>query len=168
MWIPAITATLSRDLGALKREIEAYPEEDQIWQEVPGVINTAGTLTLHLAGNIQHYVGMHLGGSSYVRDRPAEFARRGVKRAELLKEISAAQTAVKSLSRVDPSRLGTDFPEAVGGHTLQTAEFLVHIVSHFTYHLGQIDYHRRVVTGQSLGVGAVKPTELATARPVAG
>jgi uncharacterized damage-inducible protein DinB len=166
MWMSAIAGTLTRDVRTLRRELEAYPDEKQIWQEVPGIVNTAGTLALHLTGNIQHYVGMHLGGSSYVRDRPAEFAKRGVKREDLLKQVAQAEAALKALDRVDTSKLEADFPEAIGGSRIQAAEFLIHTVAHFTYHLGQIDYHRRVVTGLSAGVDAVKPTELRTARAV--
>src|SRR5262245_29653862 len=147
MWTSAIAGALSRDLKTLRREVEAFPDERQLWEEVPGIVNTTGTLVLHLAGNIQHYVGKHLGGSSYVRDRPAEFSRRGVKREELLREISQAEAAIGSLASVDAARLARPFPEHVGNHELQTSDFLVHLVAHFTFHLGQIDYHRRVVTG---------------------
>src|SRR5262245_21734885 len=96
----AVAAILIRDLKSLRREIEAYPEERMIWETPPGISNSAGTLTLHLAGNLQHYVGRHLGGSSYVRDRPAEFARRNVARAELLAEIAAAERAVAVVKRI--------------------------------------------------------------------
>src|SRR6185369_5334278 len=100
MWMSAIAGTLRRDLRALRREVEAFPDERQLWQAVPGVENTTGTLVLHLTGNIQHYVGKHLGGSSYVRDRPAEFSRRDAKREELLQQISRAEAAVDSLEKV--------------------------------------------------------------------
>src|SRR4051794_7610109 len=96
-----IASVLARDIRMLRREVEAYPNEAQLWQMVPGISNSAGTLALHLAGNIQHYVGKHLGGSSYIRDRPAEFSRRDAPRAEILEQISAAERAVSLLERVD-------------------------------------------------------------------
>ena len=166
MLASALAACLARDLRSLRGEIEAYPDERQIWKIVPGITNSAGTLTLHLAGNLQHYIGMHLGGSSYVRDRPAEFARRDVPRAELLKEIAAAEHAIVALGKLDDSSLKNDFPEAVGGAILETGELMVHMTVHFTFHLGQVGYHRRMVTGQNTVVPAMRPAELATARLV--
>lgn len=161
MLTSAVTAILARDLRTLRREVEAYPDETLVWRELPGIPNTAGTLVLHLTGNLQHYVGAHLGGTGYVRDRPAEFARRNVPRAELLREIEKAEAAIARLK--DPD-LTAEFPELIGGHRVATGEFLMHLVSHFTYHLGQLDYHRRVVTGMPGGVGAIGIAELSTAR----
>ena len=92
-FLPSMAAIFERDLRALRREVEAYPDERDLWAQVPGVSNVAGTLVLHLAGNLQYYIGAVLGGSGYVRDRPAEFARRDVARSELLREIEAARTS---------------------------------------------------------------------------
>ena len=163
MLASAVAAVLARDLGTLRREIEAYPDDRLIWRTVPGITNTAGTLALHLAGNVQHFVGATLGRSGYRRDRQAEFARRDVPRAELLREVSAAETALDALHRLSETQLRGDYPEIVGGSRVAAGEFLVHLVAHFTYHLGQIDYHRRVVTGQATPVGAVQTAGLTSA-----
>src|SRR5437588_7698292 len=97
-WIAAI---MSRDLRALRREIEAYADERDLWRVPPGISNCGGTLALHLAGNIQFYVGTVLGATGYVRDRGAEFGRRDVPRIELLREIDAALAAVeRSMARL--------------------------------------------------------------------
>lgn len=165
MLLPVIATILDRDLLALRREVEAYPDERGLWQEVPGISNVAGTLVLHLAGNIQHYLGARLGGTGYVRDRAAEFARRGVSRPELLREMEAARVAVKAaLSGPTLPDPAADFPEAVGGVTVATGDYLVHLTTHFAYHLGQVDYHRRVVTGQGTAIDAIRPAELSSAR----
>jgi hypothetical protein len=164
-----IAAILDRDLRALSRELEAYPEERQIWQEVPGLPNTGGTLALHLAGNLQHFIGARWGGTGYVRDRDAEFARRGVSRAELLAEVERARKAVAAgLSRVPPGALAEEYPEVIADSHVRADEYLVHLCAHFTYHLGQLDAHRRVVTGRSEGVGALRPAELGSAKRVGG
>jgi uncharacterized damage-inducible protein DinB len=163
---PAIAAILDRDLRTLRREVEAYADERDLWRRVPGLTNVAGTLVLHLAGNLQHYFGALLGRTGYVRDRPAEFARRDVSRAELLREIEAARAAVKAgLADLATPELAAEFPETVGGSRVTTGEYLIHLACHFAYHLGQVDYHRRVVTGSETGVGAVRPAELSSARP---
>jgi hypothetical protein len=162
----ALAAILDRDLATLWREVEAYPEERDLWREIPGVANVGGTLVLHLTGNLQHYFGARLAGTGYLRDRPAEFARRNVPRSELLREIDAARAAVKAGSTaVGTAQLAADFPELVGGSRVKTGDYLVHLAVHFAYHLGQLDYHRRVVTGVNIGVDAVRPVELSSARP---
>jgi len=164
-----VAAILDRELRALRREIEAYPEERQIWVQVPGITNCGGTLALHLAGNLQHYVGARWSGTGYVRDRDAEFARRDVPRAEILGEIERARAAVAAgLARVDDAIIGDDYPERIAEARIRTGEYLVHPTVHFASHLGQLDLHRRVVTGNAEGVGAVRPAELRSARPGAG
>ena len=169
MLLPAIAALLDRDLRTLRREVEAYPDDQALWQPVPGITNVAGTLVLHLTGNLQHYLGTRLGGTGYVRDRTSEFARRDVPRAELLAQIEAARAAVtRAVTKIGEAELTAEFPEPVGGSMVQTGEYLIHLTTHFAYHLGQIDYHRRVVTGRAAGVEAMRPAELASARPVGG
>lgn len=162
-----VAAILDRDLRALRRELEAYPDERQIWETVPGLPNSGGTLALHLAGNLQHYIGARLGGTGYVRNRDAEFSRRDVSRTELVAEIERARAAVAAaLLRLPADSLERDYPELIADARIRTDEYLVHLCAHFTYHLGQLDSHRRVVTGNPAGVGALRPIELGSARPV--
>lgn len=161
-----LRTVITRELRALAREIQAYPDDASVWRTIPGIANSAGTLALHLAGNIQHYVGAKLGGSTYRRDRPAEFARRDVPRVELLQEIQRAiQAAEVTLPGLSQRDLEADFPEAVGGRIIRTDEFLLHVATHLGWHLGQMDYHRRLVTGEVGKVGAVAVSELSSARP---
>ncbi len=168
MLAAAVAAILDRDLQALAREVAAYPDERALWETPPGITNSAGTLALHLAGNVRHYLGAQLGGTGYVRDRPAEFASRNVPRRTILAQIDEARAAVRAAAaRTGADREEQDFPDVVGGVRVATGEYLIHLVSHFTFHLGQVDYHRRVVTGQTQGVDAVRAAELSTARPVA-
>lgn len=157
---------ITRELRALSREIQSFPNDDALWQTPPGVTNSAGTLALHLVGNLQYYLGAKLGGTSYRRDREAEFSRRGMSREELAREVEQAIAAVElALPKVTSDTLDADFPEAVGGQTIRTEEFLLHLATHLAYHLGQLDYHRRLVTGETGQIGAVAVKELTTARP---
>lgn len=161
-----VAGILDRDLRALRREIEAYPDEHQLWQPVPGLANCGGTLALHLAGNLQHYIGARWGGTGYVRDRDAEFGRRNVPREQLIAEVERARTAVAAgLARTPAAALPVDYPEIIGRSRVRTDEYLVHLCTHFAYHLGQLDSHRRFVTGIAAGVGALNPNEIASARP---
>jgi hypothetical protein len=164
--VSGVRSIFERDLSALRREIEAYPDDQRVWQLIPGVPNSAGTLALHLAGNLQHYLGARLGGTGYVRNRDAEFSRRNLPRAVLVSEIEAARTAMRAgLADLSDAKLSTDYPELVAGMRITTGEYLIHLTTHFAFHLGQVDYHRRVLTGSDEGVGAVRPAELGSARP---
>jgi hypothetical protein len=165
-WVRAI---LRRDLGTLRRELDLYADDAGPWRKVPGLANSGGTLALHLAGNLRHFVGARLGGSGYVRDRAAEFAERDVPRAKLIAQVDAAMhEADAALAALDPRRLLEEFPDPVAGVRLTTGDLLLHLLVHLTYHLGQLNAHRRVVSGDASSVGALAIPALATARPTEG
>jgi hypothetical protein len=155
-------AVLLRDLDALAAQIGAYPTDPDLWKTVPGITNSGGTLALHLAGNLRAYVGAELGKTGYVRDRDAEFSTRGLSRAEVLARIAAARADVdQALARLPDSALPQRFPQEVGGARLTTGQMLLHLVAHFGYHLGQVDYHRRVATGGGSVPGMIAAQGLA-------
>jgi uncharacterized damage-inducible protein DinB len=166
LFTSALRSIFERDLRALRREVEAYPDEQLLWRLIPGITNTAGTLVLHLAGNLQHFLGARLGKTGYARQRDAEFARRDVSRAILLAEIDAAGHAIAAgFSKLTDAQLSDEFPELIGGMRFTTGDYLMHLTTHFAYHLGQVDYHRRAATGSDLAVGAMRTAELSSARP---
>lgn len=161
-----IGGILVRDLRAVQRELAAYDNEADIWRCPETIPNSAGTLALHVVGNLRHYVGAVLGATGYVRDRPAEFSRRDVPRAELVHEIDLAVADVGAvMSRLTGPELDATFPEAVAGRHVVTADWLIHLSAHLGYHLGQMDYHRRLIAGNAASVGAVSPSELRSATP---
>ena len=154
-------AIVQRELRAFKRELEAYPDDASVWHLPSGVSNSAGTLALHCAGNLQHYIGGRLGGSGYVRDRDAEFRRRDVPRVELYRELERAMLAVENTFGAEgPSTLPDVYPEKIGGQTIATDVYLIHLVAHLGYHLGQVDYHRRLTTGDGVTVDGISVREL--------
>lgn len=158
-------ALLLRELAALKRELQTYPDDASVWVLPEGMPNSAGTLVLHLCGNLQFFIGARLGGSGYVRDRPREFAARDLSRDELLAELGEAESAVRlGLSVVTDAQMASRFPDPIGEHTFETGDLVMHICSHAAYHLGQIDYHRRVVTKQNVGIDALSPREMRSAQ----
>jgi hypothetical protein len=151
--MPELTALVQvlfiRDLETLKREIAAFPDDAGPWAVRPGVTNTAGTLALHCAGNIQHFIGAKLGGTSYVRQRDAEFSRRDVPRAEIIAELDRAIAAVHALDGKKDADLPRVFPDQFGGKQVNVETLLVFLHGHLTYHLGQVDYYRRITTGDA-------------------
>lgn len=147
-FIESITSLIDRDLKKLADEITQYPSEENIWRTEPGITNSAGNLCLHLCGNLQHYFGAVLGGTGYKRDRPHEFAARNIPKAELLAEIERARTAViQTLENFKPSLLQQEYPEKVFDHPMTSMHFFIHLSAHLGYHLGQVNYHRRLVIG---------------------
>lgn len=160
-----ISGIIARDLVSLRKEIEAYPAEPDLWRGAEGITNSGGTLALHLAGNLQHFIGAVLGNTGYVRDRDAEFAERDVPRADVLRRIDAALAAVQDvLPRLTEADLARAYPLPIGKVRVETADFLIHLATHLTYHLGQVDYHRRMVTRTGTTVSTVAPWRLHTAR----
>ena len=152
---------LTRELLALRRGVEAYPDDASLWRPLPGIANVGGTLALHIAANLQHFIGAVLGKSGYVRDRDAEFARRNVTRDAILREIDGAIGAVeRGLQAIDDDALPRVYPEKVAGRDVATGDYLVHLASHLGYHLGQLDYHRRIVTGDGRTVDAIAAKDL--------
>jgi uncharacterized damage-inducible protein DinB len=136
-----------RDLTKLRDEVLAYPDKASLWQVAGHIANPGGTLALHLAGAFRHFIGVVLGGGDYVRDRPLEFAARDVSRAELLANLTAALAIVRpTLAALTDADLDRDFPVRMGERTVSTRFFLLHQATHLGYHLGQVNYHCRLLT----------------------
>ena len=155
MNVEFVRRVIVRDLAALQNQILAYEREEDLWVCPVGIPNSAGTLVLHLVGNMQHFVGAQLGNSGYVRDRDAEFGARNVPRADLQAGIQqAVDTVNATFERLEPAQLEEEFPLELTGCRLTTGLFITHLATHLAYHLGQIDCHRRVVTKRSDAAGA--------------
>jgi uncharacterized damage-inducible protein DinB len=134
-----------RDLNKLKEEISAYPDEAAIWEIRDAAPNSAGNLCLHLNGNLQHFLGAVLEGTGYVRDRDAEFSTKFVPRATMLTDVDRTAEVVTSvLSNLTEDDLAKTYPIEVFGKPMTTGWFLTHLATHLTWHLGQINYHRRI------------------------
>ena len=145
-FIYSIQTILDRDLKRLEEEISLYPSEETLWTIAGTIKNPAGNLCLHLCGNLQHYIGAVLGGSDYKRNRDREFAVRNISRETLISEIQKTKVAVRSaLEKLDPNVLDDTYPEKVFSYSMTTSYFLIHLASHLGYHLGQINYLRRLL-----------------------
>ena len=142
-----MTTLLTRELEGFAREVALFPDDESIWKTLPGVTNSAGNLAMHLAGNLQHYVGVVLGGSSYQRNRDMEFSRKSGTRSEVIAELTRASNVVRDvLTSMPEARLSDPYPEAVMGLRFNTGEFLMHLCVHAGFHLGQAGYLRRIAT----------------------
>ena len=135
-----------RDLNKLITEINLYKDEERLWIIKDGIGNSAGNLCLHLIGNLNHFIGAILGNTGYVREREKEFSLKNIPRKELIQSIENTITVVKeSLSKLTVTDFEKLFPLEVFGKPLTTGFMLLHLTTHLAYHLGQINYHRRLL-----------------------
>ena len=140
----------NRDLNRLYKEIESYADESVIWQKAEGISNPAGNLCLHLVGNLNEYIGRQIGEIPYQRNRPLEFSATNISKKELLEMIQATQKNVEiALKTMENAQLSAIYPENVLGYEMTVHYFLVHLNGHLNYHLGQINYHRRLLCQQA-------------------
>ncbi|MCR9290977.1 MAG: DUF1572 family protein [Bacteroidetes bacterium] len=134
-----------KHLNQLKEEIEMYPNEESIWKVVPGITNSAGVLACHLIGNLNHFVGHVLGDTGYVRDRSLEFSIRDLPRDEIIKRITDTSEMLESVIKKIPD-LKESYPSGYWSWESDIHYALLQLLWHLTYHLGQINYHRRILT----------------------
>ena len=141
-----ITTLCENDLTKLANEISLFKDEKSLWETKEGITNSAGTLTLHLLGNLNHFIGKTLGGADYVRNRDEEFSLRNVPQAKLISDINEVKESIKhSLSNLSPEDLQKDFPIKMRDEVHSTQIMLVYLLAHFNYHLGQVNYLRRMM-----------------------
>jgi uncharacterized damage-inducible protein DinB len=146
---------LNRDLNKLRQEIASYKQESDLWRVDKDIANSAGNLCLHLVGNLNTYIGATLGNSGYVRNRDLEFSAKGVAQEELLRKIDdTIQIVDKVLSTLTEEQLKQEYPMQVLAEKNSTEFFLVHLATHLTYHLGQVNYHRRLLDSVASAVHA--------------
>ncbi|MDE5437407.1 DUF1572 domain-containing protein [Elizabethkingia meningoseptica] len=144
--IETLQNLFKRDLLQLKAEIEAYQSEENIWKTAQQISNSAGNLCLHLMGNLNYYIGTTIGNSGYVRDRPAEFSKKNVPRTELIKMIEDTILVLNNtLNSLQDNDLKKEYPLVVFEDKMSTEFFFTHLTTHLGYHLGQINYHRRLL-----------------------
>lgn len=141
-----LASLFNRDLSKMVEQLRAFPTDESLWETPPGITNSAGTLALHIDGNLRHYIGRQLGGVSYTRDRPAEFSARGVPKSELIVRISELCELIPPIvAGLSESKIEAVYPEEVFGSPIRTSEFLLHLYGHLNWHRGQLDYVRRLV-----------------------
>jgi len=146
MLIETLKLLFTRDLEKLGTEIESYRQEENIWKTQGTIINSAGNLCLHLVGNLNTYIGREIGKTGYTRNRELEFSIKYVSRAELLHKIYDTGSVVSSaLDNLNEADLSKQYPVLVFEEKTSVEYLLVHLATHLTYHLGQVNYHRRLI-----------------------
>ncbi len=134
-----------RDLNKLKEEISLYKNESDLWKVEKDIKNSSGNLTLHIIGNLNYFIGAVLGNTGYVRERDKEFSDSNVPSSKMIKEIDAIISLTKEvLAKYSDEKLQKDYPHEFLGKIVSNSFVLLQLLVHLNYHLGQINYHRRL------------------------
>lgn len=135
-----------RDLKKVTNELMCYSDESRIWKVAPGITNSAGNLTLHIVGNLNHYIGSIMGDTGYERDREKEFTDKDIPREDLIHMLDDAnQIITESILQFPEDWFSRTYPGGATKEPMTYEYYMFHLVSHLNYHLGQINYHRRLL-----------------------
>ena len=140
------TIFFERGLNKLAEEISLYKDENDLWKTKEGITNSAGNLALHLIGNLNHFIGRTLGNTDYARDHEKEFSLKNIPRQKLIDGINHVSEIIKNtLPKLSNDDLKKDFPLKINDEVFSTDNMLLHLLTHLNYHLGQVNYHRRMI-----------------------
>lgn len=134
-------------LDATIKEVEQYQNENDLWKIIPGTLNCGGNLVLHIAGNLKYFFGTVLGDTGYIRNRDNEFSLKDIPKEELIKQITEAKQVVQSvITNLSEADLQKDYPPNERQQGGSTGNQVIRLLGHLNYHLGQLNYHRRIIT----------------------
>ena len=134
-----------RELERLKEEVSLFSVEEDMWKVRSGISNSAGNLALHLIGNLNHFIGATLGNTGYVRERDLEFSKKNVPAQIIIEDIEKTMERIKGvLSNLSDEDLEKDYPLEKSFGKVSTAYLFIHLITHLNYHIGQINYYRRL------------------------
>jgi len=146
MVLDALKSIFERDIEKVKQELSLYQHEENIWKVKKNIKNSGGNLALHLIGNLKHFIGAILGDSGYVRNREAEFSDQDIPVQNMIHQLDEVKTVIhNTFARLSSEDLEKKYPVNVFGYEMTTLYFLMHLIAHLNYHLGQINYHRRLL-----------------------
>ena len=146
MLIETLKAVFNRDLTRLQNEIELYKNEEDLWKVEKQIGNSAGNLCLHLIGNLNAFIGAEIGKTNYVRNRPLEFSSKDISKTDLIDNIEKTKIIIAAaLDNLTEAQLENEYPILVFESKTSTGYFLIHLATHLAFHLGQINYHRRLL-----------------------
>lgn len=136
-----------RDLHKLMEEINMYEHEEDIWKIKEGISNSSGNLTLHLIGNLNYFIGTAIGHTNYTRNRDKEFSDKNIPRQQLITDIKHLISVIKkTFHKLSDEDLKHDFPMEMNSEILSIEHVMIHLLAHLNYHLGQVNYHRRMIS----------------------
>ncbi|HEX7755328.1 MAG TPA: DinB superfamily protein [Niabella sp.] len=137
-----------RDLRRIIEEINLFQKEENLWKILGSVKNSAGNLALHIIGGTNYLIGTVLANTGYIRDRAAEFSRKNVERAFLVKGLEALIPLVTQI--VGTLDMDARYPLIFDDMERANHYVMVQLTLHLNYHLGQVNYLRRILEPEAL------------------
>ncbi len=130
--------------------------EEDLWYRANQNTNSIANLIMHLSGNVRQYIISGIGHAEDNRQRDLEFDFNNRKDRiiiinELKETVEQSNVIVSNLSmdQLTESRKVQGFDETV-------LSIIIHVVEHFSYHVGQITYftkaHKDIDTGYYAGL----------------
>jgi hypothetical protein len=132
-----------RDIRKLIEEVNLFKNEEDLWRTEGSVKNSVGNLALHIIGGLNHLVGATLARTQYVRDRDKEFTSKGVKREDLVAGLEALIPMINET--LNAQDLNAEYPAFFDKPKTTIGYVLVQLLAHLNYHLGQVNYLRRIL-----------------------
>lgn len=118
------------------------------WHPLPDETNSLYALAVHLLGAERRWVHQEVGRRKIDRDRDAEFRARGEDLTALCASYSAlARESEEILAKLAESDLGALRGDAAETHSVRWC--IVHIVEHYSEHLGQMRLTRQMWENRS-------------------
>jgi hypothetical protein len=132
-----------RDISRLIEEVNLFKNEENLWKTHGSIKNSSGNLVLHIIGGSNYLIGTLLAQTGYVRDRDQEFIKKGVPRSELVAQLEAlSQLITQTLNAIN---LEAEYPIMFDDMNVPNSYVLTQLLVHLNYHLGQVNYLRRML-----------------------
>jgi hypothetical protein len=132
-----------RDIRRLIEEVNLFNHEEDLWKTLGAVKNSSGNLALHIIGGTNHLIGATLASTGYIRDRDQEFIMKGVSRENLVAQLEELIPMVTDT--VNGLDIEAEYPMIFDGMKRSNSYVLTQLLLHLNYHLGQVNYLRRVL-----------------------
>ena len=141
-----LTNFYERDIRRLIEEINLFNDEGNLWKTEGTIKNSSGNLVLHIVGGTNYLIGTMLAKTGYIRNRDQEFIIKDVPRNELVAQLEELMLMInKTLSTFDDERMEAEYPIMFDDMKVPNSYVLIRLAIHLNYHLGQVNYLRRVL-----------------------
>jgi len=135
-----------RDIRKLIHEVNLFNNEEDLWRTQGSVKNSCGNLVLHIIGGLNYLIGTTLAHTGYIRDRNQEFIRKNVEKNELIAQLEELIPMInKTVNALNREDMEAEFPIFFDQPKTSTSYVLVQLLLHLNYHLGQVNYLRRIL-----------------------
>jgi hypothetical protein len=132
-----------RDIRKLIEEVNLFRNEENLWRTQGAVKNASGNLVLHIIGGTNHLIGATLAHTGYIRNRDQEFIKKGVARIELVAQLEALIPLInETLAALN---MDAEYSIVFDDAKRSNSYVLLQLALHLNYHLGQVNYLRRVL-----------------------